>query len=101
MRFSRRDFLSAAGGLSAASIATLRGQTPAADLVLYNGKIVTVDNAFSIREAIAIKNGRILAVAIRSMTAWPKPPARKPESCRHIPPPRNAGRSRSPGLHWG
>ncbi|MBV8843404.1 MAG: amidohydrolase, partial [Bryobacterales bacterium] len=38
------------------------GQTPSADLVLYNGKIVTVDDAFSIREAIAIKDGRILAV---------------------------------------
>jgi predicted amidohydrolase YtcJ len=62
MRLSRRDFLSAAGGLSAASIATLRGQAPAADLVFYNGKIVTVDDAFSIREAIAIKDGRILAV---------------------------------------
>jgi predicted amidohydrolase YtcJ len=32
----------------------------AADLLLFNGKIVTVDDAFSIREAIAIKDGRIL-----------------------------------------
>jgi predicted amidohydrolase YtcJ len=62
MRFSRRDFLNAASILSAGSIASLRGQGPSADLVLYNGKIVTVDDAFSIREAIAIKDGRILAV---------------------------------------
>jgi predicted amidohydrolase YtcJ len=34
----------------------------AADLILYNGKIVTVDPNFSIRQAVAIKNGRIAAV---------------------------------------
>jgi hypothetical protein len=33
-----------------------------ADLILYNGKIVTVDPNFSIRQAVAIKNGRIAAV---------------------------------------
>jgi predicted amidohydrolase YtcJ len=62
MKLSRRDFVSAASILSAGSVANLRGQAPSADLVLYNGKIVTVDDAFSIREAIAIKDGRILAV---------------------------------------
>lgn len=30
--------------------------------MLFNGKIVTVDDAFSIREAIVLKDGRILAV---------------------------------------
>src|SRR6185369_4780183 len=34
----------------------------AADLVLFNGKIVTVDEQFSIREAMAIKDGRIEAI---------------------------------------
>src|SRR5262249_21058069 len=33
-----------------------------ADLILRNGKIVTVDDRFTIQHAIAIKNGRILAV---------------------------------------
>ncbi|MEO5702050.1 MAG: amidohydrolase [Casimicrobiaceae bacterium] len=33
-----------------------------ADLVLTNGKILTVDAAFSVREAIAIRNERIVAV---------------------------------------
>jgi predicted amidohydrolase YtcJ len=33
-----------------------------ADLIVYNGKIYTVDNSFSIAEAIAIKDGKILAV---------------------------------------
>lgn len=33
-----------------------------ADVVLRNGKIVTVDGDFSIKEAVAIKNGRFIAV---------------------------------------
>jgi predicted amidohydrolase YtcJ len=33
-----------------------------ADLVLYNGKIVTVDGRFTIQQAVAIKSGRITAV---------------------------------------
>ena len=34
----------------------------APDLVLYNGKIVTVDEDFSIAQAVAIKSGRFVAV---------------------------------------
>jgi predicted amidohydrolase YtcJ len=34
----------------------------AADLILHNGRIVTVDEDFSIAEAVAIKNGRIVGV---------------------------------------
>jgi predicted amidohydrolase YtcJ len=33
-----------------------------ADAVLVNGKILTVDNQFSIREAVAVREGRIVAV---------------------------------------
>jgi predicted amidohydrolase YtcJ len=33
-----------------------------ADLVLYNGKIITVDNTFSIKSAIAVREDKILAV---------------------------------------
>src|SRR4051812_47402551 len=33
-----------------------------ADLILHHGKIVTVDAAFSIGEAMAVKDGRVLAV---------------------------------------
>lgn len=33
-----------------------------ADLIFYNGKIVTVDRSFSIQEAIALKDGKVLAV---------------------------------------
>ena len=35
-----------------------------ADLILHSGKIVTVDAAFSIAEAVAVKNGRIVAVGL-------------------------------------
>lgn len=34
----------------------------AADLILYNGRIVTVDGDFSVRQAMAIEDGRIMAV---------------------------------------
>src|SRR5690349_5158468 len=33
-----------------------------ADLILQGGKIVTVDQAFSVQEAIAVQNGKILDV---------------------------------------
>lgn len=62
MRLSRRDFIGAAGAASLGSYALLQAQSTSADLILYNGKIVTVDDAFSIREAIVVKDGRILAV---------------------------------------
>ena len=58
--WSRRRFLAGVGAASLA--ARLQGQSPSADLVLYNGKIVTVDDAFSIHQAIVIKDGRIAAV---------------------------------------
>jgi len=32
------------------------------NLVLYNGKVVTVDDAFTVAEAVAVRDGRILAV---------------------------------------
>jgi predicted amidohydrolase YtcJ len=33
-----------------------------ADLILHNGKVVTVDSAFSVAQAVAVKSGRIVAV---------------------------------------
>jgi predicted amidohydrolase YtcJ len=33
-----------------------------ADIILKNGKIVTVDKAFSIQQAVAVKNGKIISV---------------------------------------
>src|SRR5438445_6978917 len=37
------------------------GSAQTADTVLFNGKIVTVDKDFPVREALAIENGRVLA----------------------------------------
>lgn len=33
-----------------------------ADLIIYNGKIYTVDNGFSVVEAMVVKNGKIIAL---------------------------------------
>ena len=38
-----------------------------ADLLLHNGKIVTVDEAFSIQEAIVVRGDRIVAVGDDSL----------------------------------
>src|SRR5437867_6375787 len=43
-------------------LAVDRSQAADADLILHHGKIVTVDPKFSIREGLAIKDGRILRV---------------------------------------
>jgi predicted amidohydrolase YtcJ len=37
-----------------------------ADLILYHGKVVTVDKTFSVQQAVAIKSGRIAAVGLDS-----------------------------------
>jgi hypothetical protein len=62
MEFSRRKFLGAVGAASLSGVSGLQAQTGSADLVLFNGKIVTVDDAFSIHQAIVIKDGRIAAL---------------------------------------
>ena len=62
MEFSRREFLGAASAASLGIASRLQAQGNTADLVLFNGKVLTVDDAFSIREAIVIKDGRIVAV---------------------------------------
>ncbi len=40
----------------------LRAQQPAPDLILSNGKIITVDERFRIAQAVAIQGDRIVAV---------------------------------------
>jgi predicted amidohydrolase YtcJ len=64
MDLSRRRFLGAVGAASLAGSSSIEAQAQKepVDLLLYNGKIVTVDDAFSIRTAIAIKDGRVGAV---------------------------------------
>lgn len=55
------SFLAACGGHEVDFARSLAVKAPA-DLILRGGKIVTVDGEFSIREAVAIKDGRFLAV---------------------------------------
>ncbi|HJS74257.1 MAG TPA: amidohydrolase family protein, partial [Vicinamibacteria bacterium] len=38
-----------------------------ADLVLHDGKIVTADEAFSIHEALVVKDGKIIAVGANDL----------------------------------
>ena len=47
---------------------------PPAEWVFMSGKVVTVDSSFSIKEAVAIKNGRFVAVGTdREMRRWMGP----------------------------
>src|SRR6266850_4244184 len=57
-----------AGALLAMVGATslLGAQQPAPDLVLSNGKIITVDERFSIAQAVAVRGERIVAVGTNS-----------------------------------
>ena len=50
--------------LGFAFLSALSGCAPPepVDLVLHNGKIVTVDDAFSIQQAVAVRDGRIVEV---------------------------------------
>ena len=48
--------------LLAAGPAIVQAQQSPADIILTNGKIITVDNRFSIAQAVAVKGDRIVAV---------------------------------------
>jgi predicted amidohydrolase YtcJ len=46
----------------ASAVASLPAQQPAPDIILSNGKIITVDDRFTIAQAVAIRGDRIVAV---------------------------------------
>ncbi|MGE0364033.1 MAG: amidohydrolase family protein, partial [Vicinamibacterales bacterium] len=58
----RAVFLAALAAAAGAGGQAPRAQAPAADLILVNGKVITVDAADRIAEALAIAGGRIVAV---------------------------------------
>jgi predicted amidohydrolase YtcJ len=57
-----RRILSISVAITFASAAALRAQQAAPDLVLSNGKIITVDERFTVAQAVAIRGDRIVAV---------------------------------------
>src|ERR1700722_13869102 len=61
-RFSWKTIFLASLIASLSAIASLHAQQPAPDLILSNGKIITVDPRFTIAQAVAIRGERIVAV---------------------------------------
>jgi predicted amidohydrolase YtcJ len=59
---TRRIVAGSAIALVIAGAAIVRAQQPAGDLILTNGKIITVDEKFTIAQALAIRGDRIVAV---------------------------------------
>ena len=49
-------------GLTGASILLSAQQAAAPDIILTNGKIITVDDRFTIAQAVAVRGDRIVAV---------------------------------------
>ncbi len=54
--------LLAAGFLGASILSSAQQSAPAPDTILFNGKIITVDDQFSIAQAVAVRGDRIVAV---------------------------------------
>jgi predicted amidohydrolase YtcJ len=62
-RIGRRDFLRISGLTAAGLLAgctRIEASTPSADLVLTNGKVITIDPVNSMSRSVAIKQGKIL-----------------------------------------
>src|SRR3984957_19573887 len=53
----------------AGALSVVRAQQPAPDLILSNGKIITVDERFTIAQAVAIQGDRIVAVGTNQQIA--------------------------------
>ena len=55
------------------SVGQASAQAP--ETILINGKVVTVDAQFSVRQALAVRDGKILSVGSTSeIRSWPLPP---------------------------
>src|SRR5436309_12233507 len=61
-RWTSKLAIAAALAAMVSTASLLAVQQPAPDLVLSNGKIITVDDRFSIAQAVAIRGDRIVAV---------------------------------------
>ena len=69
-----RYFLTVLAILTAASISVPDARAQSADVIISNGKILTVDPVFSIAHSLAIRNGRIIAVGTAQAVAGHKGP---------------------------
>lgn len=59
----KRSTLALLAAFGVAFVAGVAGQqAPAADLILTNGKVITVDDQFRIAQAVAVRDGRFIAV---------------------------------------
>ena len=76
--------------LALAAGALSHAQQPSADLIFTNGKIITVDDRFTIAQAVAIKGDRIVAVGTNQQIAQMAGPATRRTDLR--------GRAVVPGL---
>ncbi len=74
----------------ASAVSTLPAQQPAPDVILSNGKIITVDERFTIAQAVAIRGDRIVAVGTDAEVAKLASPATRRIDLR--------GRAVIPGL---
>ena len=74
----------------ASAVSTLPAQQPAPDVILSNGKIITVDERFSVAQAVAIRGDRIVAVGTDAEIARLASPATRRIDLR--------GRAVIPGL---
>src|SRR5688572_32789131 len=54
--------LLAAGFIGASILSSAQQSAPAPDTILFNGKVITVDDQFSIAQAVAVRGDRIVAV---------------------------------------
>jgi predicted amidohydrolase YtcJ len=90
MTSSRWIHAAALALLLAAEPRGMQPATPAADLVLYNGRVITVDRTFSSAEAVAIAGDRVVAVGTSASVR-----ARAGASARQID---LGGRAVVPGL---
>ncbi len=74
----------------AAVAVSVAAQRPAADLILSNGKVATVDEAFRFAQAVAVRGDRIVAVGLnQDVELWAGPTTRRIDL---------AGRTVVPGL---
>ena len=77
-QYRRLSITAAALVFAIAGAVFVTAQQPSADLILTNGKIITVDDRFTIAQAIAVRGDRIVAVGSnQQITAMAAPGARR------------------------